>query len=128
MEEIKILVVEDNDFVRMQMVRYLTQSDFQVIEATDGHAALETIKTQDDITLAIVDVRMSPVDGFTFIDLIRSAGHKIPVILVTGDDDPNLLAQSSDLGVSTVLLKPVEKDRLIQAVQRVVQPHKGKRD
>jgi DNA-binding NtrC family response regulator len=63
---------------------------------------------------------MEPVDGFEFIRIIRSEGLKVPVILVTGDDNPDLLNESSKLGVGAVLKKPVQKDRLIKTISRTL--------
>ena len=118
-EKAKILVVEDNDFVRMQIVKFLQDADFEVVEASDGKQAMEAI--DKDISLAIVDVRMEPVGGFEFIKNIRGRDIKTPVILVTGDQNPGLLNDASAWGVAAVLMKPVEKDRLVKTVERTIQ-------
>lgn len=118
----RILVVEDNDFVRMQIVKFLQDaddSDYEVLEATDGGKALEVMN--DNIDLAIVDVRMEPIDGFEFIRHIRGDGNVAPVILVTGDNNPDLLNEAGKWDVGAVLMKPVQKDRLIKTVSRTLQ-------
>ena len=120
-EKNTVLVVEDNDFVRMQIVSYLKAANFAILEASEGDAALDLMGSNDNITLAIVDVRMEPVGGFEFIRILRSREIKTPVILVTGDQTPDLLEQAGKLGVSAVLMKPVEKDRLVKTVERTLQ-------
>ena len=117
-QEHKIMVVEDNDFVRMQICRFLQDEGYETEECVDGQEALDMI--DDDIQLAIVDVRMEPVDGFEFIRTLRSENIQTPVILVTGDENPDLLAESGKLGVSAVLKKPVQKDRLIKTISRTL--------
>jgi CheY-like chemotaxis protein len=114
-----VLVVEDNDFVRTQIVTFLKAAGYDTQEATDGDKALDVIT--DDITLAIVDVRMEPMDGFEFLSMIRAQGYQTPVVLVTGDQDGSLLERAGKHGVSAVLLKPVQKDRLISTVDRLVE-------
>ncbi len=114
-----VLVVEDNDFVRMQIVRYLSDSGFATQEASDGEKALSGFSKETD--LAIVDVRMEPIDGFEFIKALRSRNIQTPVILVTGDQNPDLLNEANKWGVSAVLMKPVQKDRLIKMVSRAIQ-------
>ncbi len=114
----KILVAEDNDFVRMQIVKFLHDGGYETQEAVDGEQALEAIN--NEITLAIVDVRMEPMGGFEFIRSIRGSDNDTPVILVTGDQNPDLLNDASKLGVVAVLMKPVQKDRLIKTVERTV--------
>ena len=115
----KILVVEDNDFVRVQIVRFLNEAGFDTAEATDGDVALEAINP--GIALAIVDVRMEPIGGFEFIKSIRGRDMKTPVILVTGDHNPDLLNEANKWGVAAVLMKPVQRDRLIKTVTRTLQ-------
>ncbi len=112
-----ILVVEDNDFVRMQIVRYLIDAEYDVREAIDGSEAIESIKT-DEVDLAIVDVRMEPVDGFDFIRALRGMDVQIPVILVTGDHSPDVLEKCAEWDIGAVMIKPIQKERLVTAVSR----------
>ncbi|MGB0719037.1 MAG: response regulator, partial [Bdellovibrionales bacterium] len=109
-EKPRILLVEDNDFVRMQIARFLTAADdggYEVVEASDGKEAIE--KINDNIAMAIVDVRMEPISGLEFIRHIRSEDNDTPVVLVTGDHNPDLLSEASKWDVAAVLMKPVER-------------------
>lgn len=115
-EQQKILIVEDNDFVRMQIIRYLTDSGYDSAEAKDGEEALRVI--DPSIDLAVVDVRMEPMGGLEFVRALRGKDLDMPVILVTGDQNSDLLEQAAKWGVAAVLLKPVMKDRLVKAVER----------
>ncbi|HAJ90750.1 MAG TPA: hypothetical protein DCM27_07050 [Rhodospirillaceae bacterium] len=114
----KILIVEDNDFVRMQVVSYLQDAGYNVVEAINGQAGLQMIT--GDLSLIIVDVRMAPVDGFEFIKAVRGRNPTLPLILVTGDQNPDLLNEASKWSVSAVLMKPVQKDRLISMAERAI--------
>lgn len=114
-----ILVVEDNDFVRMQIVSFLNSAGYVTLEATDGNGALDIMSKE--VALAVVDVNMEPMGGFEFISLIQLDGYKIPVVLATGDQDSNMLERAGKLGVATVLMKPVQKDRLISMVGRLIE-------
>ena len=115
----KVLVVEDNDFVRMQIVKFLQEEGYEVVESTDGQDALD--KMNPEISLAIVDVRMEPIDGFEFVRSLRGADIETPVILVTGDQNPDLLAEAGKWNISAVLMKPVQRDRLVKTVSRTHQ-------
>lgn len=117
-EKNKILVVEDNDFVRMQIAKFLRDDGYEIVESTDGDDAM--VKLDKSIELAVVDVRMEPVDGFEFIRSMRSFDMNIPVVLATGDNSPNILKEASSLKVGAVLMKPVEKDRLLKTVERAI--------
>jgi DNA-binding NtrC family response regulator len=116
-----ILVVEDNDFVRMQIVKFLQSDGYTVIETTSSSQAISAINdNSDSIHCMLVDVRMEPEDGFDFLNKIRLLDVKTPAILVTGDENPDILARASSLGVISVLMKPVNKDRLIKMVDRAI--------
>lgn len=114
----KILVVEDNDFVRMQIVRYLEEMGYGVLEATDGIKAQEMMTPQ--VSLIILDIRMVPMDGFEFTKAIRGRYRTLPIIMVTGDQNPDLLNEASKWSVSAVLMKPVQKERLVKMVERAL--------
>jgi DNA-binding NtrC family response regulator len=118
----RILVVEDNDFVRMQIVRFLDEAGYQVFEAIDGSSALEGLKTEP-ADLLVTDVRMATMDGFELIKALRGQNNLMPVVVVTGDHNPDLLSESSKWHVSAVLMKPVQKDRLLKMVSRAIQQH-----
>jgi len=114
-----VLVVEDNDFVRMQIVTFLQGAGYNTLEASDGDEALDIMNKE--VSLTVVDVRMEPMGGFDFITMIQAEGYKIPVILVTGDQDSDMLERAARLGVATVLMKPVQKDRLVSMVGRLIE-------
>lgn len=118
-----VLVVEDNDFVRMQIAGYLKESGCRILEASDVDSALDHM-ANDTVDLAIVDIRMEPVGGFEFIREIRSRDIGTPVILVTGDQTPDLLEKAGQLGVAAVLMKPVQKERLVRTVERTIEKSK----
>lgn len=114
-----ILIAEDNDFVRMQIVKFLQDEGYKTIEAVNGEEANKIVKEQE-VALAVVDVKMEPMNGFDFIRSMRGMEKPIPAILVTGDNNPDLLSQAGELKINAILTKPVNKDRLVQAVQRTL--------
>ena len=120
----KILIVEDNDFVRMQVVSYLQDAGYTVVEAVNGATGLQMITS--DLSLIILDVRMAPIDGFEFIKAVRGRNTTLPLILVTGDQNPDLLNEASKWSVSAVLMKPVQRDRLISMAERAIAKVKKK--
>ncbi len=117
---IKILLVEDNDFVRMQIATYLKEIDCEVIEATEGEQALQKISDAERIDMAIVDIRMEPMGGFDFVKTLRGYNDKTPVVLVTGDQTSDILEQAAKYSITAVLMKPVQRDRLLEVVSRTL--------
>ncbi len=113
-----VMVVEDNDFVRMQLMKFLSEAGYSVVEARSGEQALSLFGKH--VTVLVADVRMEPMNGFELIKRLKVEGDKTPVVLVTGDQDPEMLSEATRLGVLGVLMKPVQKARLLEMVTRAI--------
>ena len=102
----------------MQLLKFLSEEGYSVVEAHSGKQALDLYGSH--ITAIVSDVRMEPMGGFELLRKIRAGGSKTPCVLVTADQDPDMLSEASKLGVSGVLMKPVQKARLTQMVNRAI--------
>ena len=116
---INILVAEDNDVSREMLAAPLRAQGYRVFGAIDGESA---IKVVDDrlIDLALIDVHMAPKGGMEFVKYLLVHGLDIPVIIITADDSSHILVEASSLGVAQVIQKPVEPEKLIQMVHRIL--------
>ncbi len=81
----------------------MSEDGYSVIEARSGDQALALHGPH--VTAIVSDVRMEPMSGFELIKRLRANGDKTPVILVTGDNDPEMLGEATRLGVVGVLMK-----------------------
>lgn len=117
---INILIAEDNEVSREMMAGIMKTQGYNVFPAIDGDSAIEVIKNHD-IDLALVDINMAPKGGFEFVKYLVIKGIKTPVVIVTGDDSSDILMEANALGVRRVIQKPIEPDRLVQVVQRVLE-------
>ena len=80
-----MLLVEDEDAVRMFGARALRNKGYKVLEADSGEGGLDVINgTDETIHLIISDVVMPGMDGHTFVRLVRQELPHIKVILVSG--------------------------------------------
>ena len=79
----KILVLEDEANIRSFVVINLRRSGFEPIEAETGMMALEKIKVNPDICLALLDVMLPDIDGFEVCRRIRATGSKMGIIMLT---------------------------------------------
>ncbi|MFV0422674.1 EAL domain-containing protein [Oleidesulfovibrio sp.] len=79
----RVLSIDDDRNVRDNIVAYLEDSGFDVVEAENGKMGLEVYeKTNPDIVL--VDLRMPVMDGMQFLSAIRKVNKRLPVIVVSG--------------------------------------------
>ena len=88
----KILVMEDEDNIRSFVVINLRRSGFEPIEAENGMTALEKLKVNPDICLALLDVMLPDIDGFEVCRRIRATGSKIGIIMLTAMGQESLVS------------------------------------
>lgn len=79
----KVLVLEDEDNIRSFVVLNLTRAGYQTVEAASGEEALEQLKKNSDIRLALLDVMLPGIDGFEVCRRIRASNSKIGIIMLT---------------------------------------------
>lgn len=114
-----ILVAEDEDLSRKLLCEILSGAGFAVVPTENGTEALAAMRERR-VDLAIVDQVMDPVCGLEFAQILREEGVRIPVIMVTAHDVSDLLVQAWRSGIGSVLKKPVEATRLLDAVERAL--------
>lgn len=101
-----ILVVDDDPAARKPLARLLQMDGYEVVCAENAVAAMaQALGRRPDLIL--LDVAMPPMDGLTFLFLLRerSFGRDVPVIIVTAQDDPNTVERARKLGVCEYLVK-----------------------
>lgn len=116
---INILIAEDNDVSREMMSSILRTQGYKVFGAIDGESAIKVVDERP-IDLALVDINMSPRSGFDFIKHLLVKGLDIPVVIVTGDDSSHILMEATAFGVVQVIQKPIDPDKLLQVVFRIL--------
>lgn len=116
---INILIAEDNDISRELMASILRTQGYNIICAADGKEAITAVG-KDDIDLALVDLNMEPTGGFEFVRHLIVSGMNIPVMIITADESSDVLTKAGELGVTRVMQKPVDPEKLCGAVKHVL--------
>lgn len=119
MERLKILVVDDESRMRKLVKDFLVKSNYDVIEAEDGSAALDIFFSQKDIALVILDVMMPKVDGWEVCREIR-AYSRVPIIMLTAKADERDELQGFQLGVDEYISKPFSPKILVARVEAIL--------
>lgn len=120
---LKILVVDDQEFVRTIVKKMLGQLGVgAVVEAMDGNTGLEAVQRERP-DLIVCDIQMRPMDGFGFVKALRATPgvEDIPVIMLTAHTDVSTVARAKELDIGAFLAKPVLppalKDKILQLVK-----------
>ena len=113
-----VLVVDDDACTREAVVAGLERSGFAVFEAANGAAALDVLRRGFVPRVIVLDLMMPVMDGAEFRrrQLADPALAAIPVVVVSADARASRLAGTP--GVHAVLVKPVDLDDLLHAIER----------
>jgi len=111
-----ILVIDDDPAVRDLMSRFLTKMEFNVVAAASGEEGFRLAKQVHPLLITL-DVVMPDHDGWTVLNRLKSDSElaEIPVIMVTIVDNE---ARGLDLGASNYLIKPVNRERLADLIEK----------
>lgn len=112
LSELKVLIVDDSGLARRNEQDTLSSLGFTTFtQADDGDTAIELMQ-QQKFDLLITDYHMPRVDGRELIAYVRQHGHQrdLPIVMVTTEFDPKLLAPIYDLGVSAITSKSFDRE------------------
>jgi response regulator NasT len=123
---LKVLVVEDEALIRMDLAEMLTEEGYVVAgEAGDGEQALALARRLHP-DLVIMDIKMPKVDG-----IAAAAGiveeRIAPVVMLTAFSQRDLIEQARDAGAMAYLVKPFQRHELVPAIELAVSRFAEKR-
>jgi len=124
LETLRVLVADDNRNMRtIVMVLLKGLGVVHIRAAQDGGQALKVL---DDwgADVAIVDFRMQPMDGVTFIQKVRTDPNSknpfLPIIMLTGYAEKGRVLEARDAGVTEMIIKPVTAKALVARLNAVI--------
>ncbi len=116
--KITILTADDDPQLLRLVARNLQFEGYEVITASDGQQALEEIESHT-LDLALLDVMMPRMDGFTVCQRVREFSA-VPIIIVTARGQDQDKVRGLDLGADDYLTKPFSVDELLARVRAVL--------
>ena len=128
----RILVIDDEQYIRTALREVLEKEGFDVSTAGDGKKGLELLEDKG-ADLVITDVIMPGADGIATLERIKGAHPNLPVIVISGggniapsDYEPGAISTSAYLasatkaGASRTLTKPFNRQELLSVVKEVI--------
>lgn len=118
---LSVLLADDNSHMRAIVGEILMGVGFERIHmAPDGAAALSILKDVP-IDIAIIDFRMSPIDGVELTRTIRKGKTPfLPIIMMTGFGDRKRVFEARDAGITEMLAKPVTVRKVVDRLNAVI--------
>lgn len=114
----RFLIVDDHPLFReaLESAVRLANPDAEILEATSIDAALDLIATHPDIDLALFDLSLPGTSGFSGLIKVRTQYPKLPVLVVSGHEDPRIVREALSLGIAGYIPKSTSKQELAKGI------------
>ncbi len=116
MEEIKILIVEDEESIRKLIAKILNKEGMLVSQASNGKQGLDMINKYN-YDLVILDILMEDISGFDVAREIRKYDLQLPIIFLSGKKEDEDIIHGLDIGADSYITKPFSPSVLCAQVK-----------
>ncbi|MEZ5491483.1 MAG: response regulator transcription factor [Gammaproteobacteria bacterium] len=120
----KLLVVEDENLLRQQLVKSLIEEGYVVDGAEDGRAGLYYAQ-EYDYDAAIIDLGLPEIDGIELIETIRKAGSQFPILILTARGDWQDKVAGLDAGADDYVVKPFQMEEILARLNALLRRAAG---
>lgn len=120
----RILLAEDEDKLREQLLEILARHRYQVDPAIDGHQAL-TLGEHESYDLAIIDIGLPRMNGVDVIARLREQGRDYPVLILTARGDWQDKVEGLSSGADDYLVKPFHVQELLARIEALIRRASG---
>lgn len=117
-----VLVVDDEQSFLQLLVRNLGKRGFQVKTASNGAEALNLLDGEISFSLALLDIRMAPMNGIQLLEEIKGRQPGIKAIMMTAHPTSETRMQALEKGASAYLAKPLDLQELVQTMNSLLIP------
>lgn len=112
MKDVKILYVEDDAALSFITKDELEQAGYQVVHCEDGQQGVDAFQ-EDHYDLAILDIMLPKVDGFSIAEEIRSKNEEMPILFLSAKSLEEDRLKGFEIGADDYLTKPFSMDELL---------------
>ena len=123
----KVLIVDDDESILWILQRMFKDKKIETVEARDGKSALDMLKGQD-LSIAIMDIRMPEKDGLDVLREIKETGCQTPIIIMTAQGTMKNAVEAMKHGAFDYITKPFDIGELEILVDRALEYRKLKQE
>ncbi|MBU8850149.1 MAG: sigma-54 dependent transcriptional regulator [Desulfobacterales bacterium] len=127
MKKAKILIAEDDDLSRKNMLELLSENGYEVKAVSNGQEAMEVFP-YDKFDLVMTDLKMPHIDGLQLLKFIKEMNPENIVVMITGYATVKSAVKAMKLGAFDYITKPLKKDIVRMVVERALSHAKLKEE
>ena len=118
---LQILVAEDEEMNFSLIEEYLDQDNIRILRAKNGIEAVEICRSEPDLNLVLMDIKMPRMDGYEATKQILKICPDIPVIALTAYAQKDDRKKALDAGCVDYVSKPVTKETLFEVIRKILE-------
>jgi len=117
----RALIVDDSATMRSTLNAFLTLANIEVIgQLSSGLKLLQTI-TQSSPDIVCLDYNLPDINGLELLKSIVSQHPKVAVVMITGEQDPNLQSAAAEAGAAGFIQKPFSQEQVVKVIKHIIQ-------
>ncbi len=122
-EQVRVLVVDDEETVRDLLQRLMKEAGYDVVTAANGQEALDKVSQLND-GVVLLDIKMPGISGMEVLQQITTKWPETCVVMVTAVADTQTAIDAMKLGAYDYIIKPFKRDDVVQKVQEAIEKRK----
>jgi len=127
MENVKVLIIEDNEDLSFTIGNVLKKSGYKIKRVSTGEEGLSIMK-KELIDLVLLDINLPKMNGIKVLQTIKDVNPDILVIMMTALTDAKPAIEALKMGAYDYLMKPFELDEMKLVVKKALETHELKRE
>ncbi|WP_285891366.1 response regulator [Paenibacillus pasadenensis] len=115
MDKKKVLIVDDQNGIRVLLMEVFTSEGYTTFQASNGKLALEIVRSESP-DLVLLDMKIPGMDGLEILKHVKAIDRSIKVIMMTAYGELDMIKEATDLGAVMHFTKPFDIDEMRLAV------------
>ncbi|MBP9854369.1 MAG: response regulator [Candidatus Omnitrophica bacterium] len=113
----KVLICDDEEGIR-ESLKLILEEHYELIVTEDSHQCLDCLKHGENIGVVLLDIKMPNRNGLDTLKEIKEKHPKQKVVIVTGYQSVELLAEMQKLGADGYITKPFDSKEILRVVKK----------
>jgi YesN/AraC family two-component response regulator len=116
---LKALIIDDEQPTLFMFTLFMNAYGYEVITAENAAAGIESFKREQP-SIVITDIKMPGMDGLEVLKILKSIDPAVPIIVMTGHGDQDLMKQAMKLKATAFINKPIDRETLEQVLKKTM--------
>jgi putative two-component system response regulator len=123
--EMKIVLLVDDDTTHLIMAKGMLENDYEIIIAESGQEALNLFYQGLIPNIIMLDLIMPGMDGWDTFERIKQIGklHNVPIAIYSSSDDPDDITRAKEIGAVDFIKKPCDPDELLTKLRTILEKY-----